>query len=260
MRIALRENLVQAPAGERFARARDLGADGLELLVGPHGVEQHPLCRPGGSALVRSQAQAAGVAVASVFAGAVLEQAPHGKDPAARRRDGQALERLLDACAECGGSALSLPLFGMTDVAAQDPALAEVLAPLAEKARRLQVALVMHSLAPVAAAQALRGRPGSPAVQVAYDLNLASVLQHDAVAEVELVGDALGQVRVRGAGLPNRLPPSAPGAVDFVALARAAGRRQPAPWWVIDQVAGDDVTAELRRDLDFLRQLPGGSG
>src|SRR5262249_9637142 len=63
MRIALSEHLVRAPAAERFAHARELGADGVELTVGPHAFEQHPLWRPGGAALVRSQAEAAGVAV-----------------------------------------------------------------------------------------------------------------------------------------------------------------------------------------------------
>src|SRR5207302_686739 len=102
-------------AGEHFARARELGADGVELLVGPHAFEQHALWPPGGAAAVRAQAEAAGVAVASVRAGVVLDRPPHAADPAARRRAGQTLERLLDACAECG-AALVLPLVGAAEV------------------------------------------------------------------------------------------------------------------------------------------------
>src|SRR5207253_11173515 len=117
VRIALREHLVGlAPAG-RLAAARDLGADGVELTLGPHALDRHLLWRDGGPALLRAQAQAAGVAVPSVFAGFLLDQPLHAADPSARRRAGLTLERLLDACAEAGIAAVVLPLFGAAEVA-----------------------------------------------------------------------------------------------------------------------------------------------
>jgi sugar phosphate isomerase/epimerase len=252
--IALSEHLVSAPAAERLPGVRQLGADGVELIVGPHAVEQHPLWQPGGPTLLRTQAQMAGVAVPSVFAGFVLDQPPHAADPAMRRRAVQTLEHLLDACAEAGIAAVVLPLFGGAEVDgdAASGALVETLTSLAEKAGPRQITLALETPLPIPGAQALLARVANPAVRVAYDVGQAAELGRDASADLEWLGELVCQVRVRDATPDGRRVPLGQGAVNFPALARALARRTTVPWLVLEGVAGAESAGAVRRDLDFL--------
>src|SRR5438552_826362 len=100
--IAISEHVLPGPGAERFARAKELQADGVELRFGPYDVEQHPLWQAEGPTMLRAQAQAAGVVLPSVYAGYFHQFPLHAADPASRRRHAQVLERLLDACAEAG--------------------------------------------------------------------------------------------------------------------------------------------------------------
>src|SRR5437773_1389264 len=108
--MALSEHLLPGPTAERFTLARELGADGVELLFGPYAPEQHLLWRAGGPAELRQRAAVAGVALPSVLAAYFNEHPLGDPDAAARRRHALVLERLLDACSEAGISLIVLPL------------------------------------------------------------------------------------------------------------------------------------------------------
>jgi sugar phosphate isomerase/epimerase len=255
MRIAVSEHLVPGTFRERLAAARELGADGLELLFGPHGHEQHLLWRADGPAGLRSLAEAAGVPLASVFAGYFHERPLSHPDAATRRLHALALERLRDACAEAGVGVLVLPLAGAADLRCEGaPArLVEALAPLAAKAAARQVTVALELAQPLVHLAALRA--SLPDVRVAYDVGQATSLGADVVVDLKLLGDALGQVRVRDVTSDGRRVALGRGAADFPAAARQLAA-QPFPGWcVLESSPGADPRESLRADLSFLRSL-----
>ncbi len=259
MPIAISEHVLPGPASERLARARELQADGVELRFGPHDFEQHPLWQADGPKTLRTQAQAAGIALPSVYAGYFHQFPLSAADPAARRQHGQVLERLLEACAETGVAVLVLPLFGAGDIQ-QEAAyrlLVETLLPATPRALACNLTLALETTLPAAEVQMRLAQWDSPAVRVAYDAGNAAVLGYDVVADCQLLGEALGQVRVKDFSAQGQRVSLGQGMVPFPALAQALGERGSPRWWVLETSPGAE--SSVPTDVDFLRRLLHGS-
>jgi sugar phosphate isomerase/epimerase len=240
---------------DRFARARELHADGVELRFGPHDFEQHSLWQPEGPHALRTQARDADVVLPSVFAGYFHAFPLGAAEAAARRQHAQVLDRLLDACSAAEVPVIVLPLLGAGEVTSEPvpPAFVETLTPLAHKAAACNLTLALETTWPAAAVLALLARVGSPAVRVAYDVGNAAVLGFDAIADFQLLGDALGQVRVRDCTPGGRRASLGQGAVALPALAQALAQRSYQGWWVLEAAAGDERAT--RAEVEFLRRL-----
>jgi sugar phosphate isomerase/epimerase len=250
--IAIGEHLLSGSAADRFDAAREAGVDGIELGFGPYDGEHHPLLQPGQPASLRSQARAAGLSISSVYAGYFHDHALSHPDGDTRRRHAQVLDRLLAAAAEAGARVVVLPLFGAADVREPDAIrrLIDTLGPLADKATGSELLLGLETTLPAAA---LLAETRHPAVRVAYDLGNAVVLGYDAVADVKLLGHAVGQVRVKDCTPDDRRLPLGRGGVPFAAVAGLpAGLRA---WWVLEAGTGEDRLAQARADVAFLRGL-----
>jgi len=255
VRIALSEHLASGPAAERLALARQLGADGVELLLGAYAPEQHLLWRPGGPAELRERAATAGVGLASVHAAYFSEHPLSDSDAATRRRHALILDRLLDACNEAGIATIVLPLLGRAELIEPEafPCLFDVLAPLALKAAARGVRLAFAMPAPLCHLHALRsGLPGAP-LAIAYNVGLAVTLGADPIVDVKLLGDALLQVRVGEVTADGRRTPLGQGVVPWAALKRLLGEQGFTGWCVLGGARGPDLHGAVRADLAFLR-------
>jgi sugar phosphate isomerase/epimerase len=218
--IAIRADLVKSPDNDRFAAARELGADGLELVFGPHDYEHHALWRPGGPADLRALARESGVAISSVLAGYLLDHPFTHPDSAVRSRSLSALERLVEAAAEAEVPVLVLPLFGAAEPGPPEnyPRFAEAVAPLAERANRARVVLALQTLLPVSEARALVSQLTPAVVKLAFDVAAVSRLDRDAVGEARLLGELIAQVRFQ-----YRVGPMGPVSCEWAVLESTGG-------------------------------------
>jgi sugar phosphate isomerase/epimerase len=254
MQIAVGEHVVGGFSPGKLREVRGLGADGAELVFGPHAHERHALWSADGPTSVRQAVADAGLVVASVFAGYFHEHPLTHPDSTARRRHALVLERLLDACAAVGTPTLVIPLApGATDAPLTH--LAESLLPLAEKSSGRRVGIAFEVITPSARVPSLRqAMPPALPSRIAYDLGSSAALGGDAVVELELLGDALAQVRVRDATPEGRRPVGC-GAVDWAAVRRHLQARQYGGWWVLESQSGSDAPGAAREAITYLRGL-----
>jgi sugar phosphate isomerase/epimerase len=259
MPLALSEYVFQGPAAERFRQVQDLQADGLELRFGPHDFEQHLLWQPEGPRLLRSQAQAAGVGLSAVYAGYFHQFPLSVPDPAARQRHSQVLDQLLERCAEAGVAVLVLPLFGTGELQEEAAChrLGEALLSATPKAVACQLTLALETTLPAAEIQTLLTRWGSSAVGVAFDVGNAAFLGYDVIADCQLLGPALCQVRVKDHSAQGQRVPLGQGSVPMAALVQALRQRRFAGWWVLETPAGADASTWARAEVAALRRLLG---
>ncbi len=257
VRIAVSEHVLHGSALERLDLARELQADGVELRFGPYDFEQHPLWLPGGPKTLRAQAQAAGLALPSVYGGYFQQFPLSAADPAARRRHGQVLDRLLDACAEAGVAVLVLPLLGAGELPRDRASdlVVEALTPVTHRALTNNLTLALETILPASELQAFLARVGCPAVRVAYDVGNAAVLGYDALADCQLLGEALGQIRVKDCSPQGLRVPLGRGIVPLAALVQALAQRSFAGWWVLETSASEEAAALARADAEVLRRL-----
>jgi sugar phosphate isomerase/epimerase len=236
--IAIRADLLPTPENASFAAARDLGADGIELVFGPHDYDHHALWRPGGPATLRQQARDNGVAIASVLAGFLLDHPLTHPDSTSRSRALSVMERLVEAAAEAEIPVLVLPLFGAAEVGPPEdyPRFADAIAPLADKANRARVVLALQTLLSASEARALVSQIAPP-VKLAFDVTSVMRLDRDAVAEARLLGELVCQVRFQYRAADRRF--AGPGE----ALARE--------WAVLESVSGE----EPRAAVSWLRRI-----
>jgi sugar phosphate isomerase/epimerase len=227
----------------------------VELAFGPHDFERHALWRPGGPAGLRSQAEAAGVSLPSVYVGYLLDFPLTHPDTVLRQRSASTVDRLIEVAAEAGATTLVLPFLGKAELRlpADVERLAEGLSPLAEKATRFQAALALHTVQPAAESLTLLSRLGPPSLKLAYDPVAALALDRDPVAEWRLFGEAVLQVRV-GERRGSARPVATGTGQQRLAAIIAEWAGHPTIWGVVDSAPGDDPRSGVKAALAFLRE------
>lgn len=258
MYLAVSEDLLPATDSGRWSLARELGADGVELLFGPHDFERHELWQTGGPARLKGAVQAAGLLLPSVSAGYFLDHPLTHPDSLHRQRSAGVLDRLLEAAAEAGATQVVLTLLGDAEPKSQEEAdrLAAAVTPLAEKMHRQQVTLLLRTVLPATDSLALVSRFAPAPVKLSLDVGLAVALGRDPVAESRLLGEAVGQVRLGDRTVPGLRVPLGQGGVPFPSLAREWSGRS-ALWGVLDSPARGETRTEAARALAWLRKTLG---
>jgi sugar phosphate isomerase/epimerase len=256
--LAVGEYVLPGSEAEQFAAARALGADGVELRFGATTGEGTPLLQPGRPAALRSQARAAGVTLASVFAGYLLTQSLHTPDEEAGRQHAEVLRAAVTAAAEAGARVVVLPLFGAVEPRDELAvrALIETLRPCADQAAAVGVVLGLETTLPVTALLALVRRLNHPAMRIAYDVGAAAALGWDSVADLKLLGDTVCQLRVRDGTADGRPMPLGQGVVgkQWSALWSAWQTRDAVErWCVLEVPAQMDAPEWARAGIAFLR-------
>lgn len=241
-----------------FASARALALDGVEVRFGPQDAESHAFLEAGTAAAWRSRARAAGLALPSVYAGYIASHPPSHPDPDVRRRSADVLARVVEAAAEAGARTVVLPLF-----AAAEPrddlavtSLAAALAPLAERAAAVGLALGLETTLPVAALLELLRRLDRVAVRVAYDVGAAAALGYDPAADLKLLGPAVCQLRVRDCTPDGRRVLLGQGVVGArwgaIQAAWSPAEERTERWCVLEVPAAGAPMAWARTEVAFL--------
>jgi sugar phosphate isomerase/epimerase len=197
VRIAVRELALQVPASERLTRARECGADGIELCFGPYEFDNHPFLQLDGAAVLQQRSQALGIELTSAYAGHLHDASLADADVVRRQRQISALARLIDASGRAGVRVVVVPLFRSAPRVESDALakLRSILVPLAEQAKAQGVTLAVEAAWPVNALQSFLG--ASCALHVAYDVGNAFRLGYDPLTDLSLLGDQVIQVRLR---------------------------------------------------------------
>jgi hexulose-6-phosphate isomerase len=189
MRIGIIEGRLGQPPEARFARAREIGFDAVELSFHAQAYETLPLWTEEGAARVRRLAAEAGVAVPSVCATYFNQYAFASPDAAERERCVEVLRRLIDTAATAGLRTILLPFFGVAEL--QTPADRELAATMvgrcAGQAAAAGVRLGIEATLPVdqlRAMVALAGQDAPQAVGVYYDVGNVCPAGYDAEADL----------------------------------------------------------------------------
>jgi sugar phosphate isomerase/epimerase len=242
---------------DSFARARALGADGVELRFGPQDIEHHALLQAGMSARLRSQARAAGILVPSVYAGYIASHPLSDPDTALRSRHAAVVANVVEAAAEVGARVIVIPLFGAAEPRDERDvtALGETLRPLADRAATAGLTLGLESALPVTALFALLKRVDHPAVCVAYDLGTGAAIGQDPVAALKLLDGAVCQLRIRDCSRAGQRVVLGQGAVaeQWPAIRQVWAAADSERWCVLEVPAGSNPVEWARAELAFLR-------
>lgn len=254
MRITcLEEMLGEVPVGERFARARAAGFDGVDLR-GDH--------LPRDTAAARSAVAETALPVVSVYGrlpGPLLAATAAERAEAVQVVRG----RISDAAQVGAGRLILVPVFGDSRVPVaepEEPELGELVVLLAELARPAEAARVELVLEPLnrsethllrSPAQAARvaRQVGSPWVGTMLDTYHADREGQDMEAEIEAAGDRLRLVHLsdRDRKLPGE------GGIDFARVLRALERAGYAGYCGLE-CRGSFEVERLRTSVGRLRE------
>jgi sugar phosphate isomerase/epimerase len=194
-----------------------------------------------------------------VSAGFITRQGLIDPEPARRQEISVLLERVLEACQAAGGGVLHLPCHGASEPrsAGERQLLLEVLRPLVQKAAALDVRLALDALEPADVCRDWVNALHGPPVGVAYDTGNARAAGQELAADLQLLGSALYQVRLRDRSKREPFPSVTLGAgqVDFGAVLKALVELRYEGWLIPEAPSGDAPAEAARRSLQFLSTL-----
>lgn len=259
MRIAIPDHLLRVPPVEALTVARELGLDGVELTVGAYNAEGHPLLGGASASTLAERAAATCVAIASASASFVTRWGLIDPQVHVRQKSAGLVERLLEGCQAAAIPLLHLPCQGASEPRsrADQQLLLEVLRPMVRCAEDLGVALVLDTLEPADTCREWLTALKSPAARAVCDVGNARAAGRDVVAELQLLGETLAQVRLRDRARrePFASVPLGEGSVDFAAILETLSRRSFAGWLILEGPSGDDPRAAAKHSVGLVRSL-----
>jgi sugar phosphate isomerase/epimerase len=237
---------------DAIATAATLGVDGIELFVRPEDVPTF-LQDGAGARALGDRARQAGVPVRSLcltFMPRAEDRLADTDEPKRARAVGQAAAAI-ERCADVGGQVVLFPGLPPADDAAAVDAYARSVQELAPRAEALGLRIGLESGYTAEQVEMMLGRIGKPGVVGDYfDLGNAAGRGMDPAAEVRSRGRAIVQVHVkgvRGAGLDA-------GTVDLAAVKQALADIGYDDWLLLETPAGEDPTANARKNLAVLKE------
>jgi L-ribulose-5-phosphate 3-epimerase len=260
MKIGIRDGCLQQPWPAAFEMAARAGFDGLELDLGAD-YEQTLLWSADGRRQLHDLIEASGVELASFCAGVCWTYSPASDDPATR---GRIRDMLATACAhsaELGVKWILVPVTpgeeGVTHEIGTRRWI-EMMADLAPLAADLGVILCLENVGrgygkSAAELAHMVDTVSSPGLKVYYDVGNALAFGNDPVAEIEFLGDRIGEVHIkeRDADLLGE------GVVPIAACLSALLALGYDGWLVLETAPTADPEAAARHNLEYLRGLPG---
>jgi sugar phosphate isomerase/epimerase len=190
MRIGIIEGRLGQPPEARFARAREIGFDAVELSFHAQAYETLPLWTEEGAARVRRLAAEAGVAVPSVCATYFNQYAFASPDAAERERCVEVLRRLIDTSAAAGLRTILLPFFGNGALKTQEEMdyVGDVLREHAPAAEKAGIILGLEDTISAKDNVRIMERTKSPAVLTYYDVGNSTRNGFDVLSEIKWLG------------------------------------------------------------------------
>jgi sugar phosphate isomerase/epimerase len=260
MKIGIRDGCLQQPWPVAFDMAARVGFDGLELDLGAD-YEQTLLWSAAGRRQLHDLIGASGIELASFCAGVCWTYSPASDDPATGARIRDMLAAACAYSAEFGVRWILVPVTPGEEGVSHESGTQrwiDMMAELAPVAADLGVALCLENvgrgygksaaeLAHMADTVASRG------LKVYYDVGNALAFGNDPVAEIQFLGDRIGEVHIkeRDADLLGE------GVVPIAACLSALRELGYDDWLVLETAPTVDPEAAARHNLRYLRGLLG---
>jgi inosose dehydratase len=255
MKVAIPEHALRVPVSQVFAAAHELGFEGVELSIGAFAPQEHLLFQPEGPAQLRQLATESGKTIASISAGFLYQH----RGLRSSSLVAELLDRLVEAAAAASAGAVHLPFLGASEIRGsqdRDHAVA-LLRRLVEKAASQGVACLVETLLPAEDWRGFLNQCGTSGCLAAYDVGNARAVGRDVRAEIQLLGDRLGQVRIkdRERREPFASVPLGQGHVDVRGILQSLKQMAYQHWLVLDTPGGAEPYQSARANLEYLRGL-----
>ena len=258
MKIGIRDGCLQQPWQGAFDMAARTGFDGLELDLGAD-YEQTLLWSAAGRQKLHDLIGASGIELASFCAGVCWTHSPASEDPATRGRIRDMLATACAHAAEFGVRWILVPITpgeeGVTHETGTQRWI-QMAAELAPLAADLGVVLCLENVGrgygkSAAELANMVDTVRSPGVKVYYDVGNALAFGNDPVAEIEFLGDRIGEVHIkeRDADLLGE------GVVPIAACLSALRDLGYDDWLVLETAPTADPEAAASHNLRYLQRL-----
>ncbi|MEO2007024.1 MAG: sugar phosphate isomerase/epimerase family protein [Candidatus Poribacteria bacterium] len=254
MQFGIRDGMLGVPFEERFAKAAELGFDGVELCLGGD-YKEHPLFSEAGMEQIQTLADASGVAVSSFSPGAFTSYTYLNEDGDTRQEGIRKLNHLSRMAPQFGVDLILVPFFGngkIPDDKVTDARLVDGLKETGAVAAKYGVSLAIESTLNAEQHAALVDAVGSDSVGVYYDMGNATSGGCDSVAEIRDLGTkyitAIHMKDTGGAHLGE-------GEVDFTAVGASILGTGYDGWLILETPTKDDHDVSNQKNLDFTKAL-----
>ncbi|MBT3270155.1 sugar phosphate isomerase/epimerase [Candidatus Poribacteria bacterium] len=254
MQFGIRDGMLGVPFEERFAKAAELGFDGVELCLGGD-YKDHPLFSEAGMEQTEALAADAGIAVAAFSPGAFTSYTYLNDDDDTRQEGIRKLNHLSRMAPQFGVDFILVPFFGngkIPDDKVTDARLVDGLKETGSVAGKYGVTLAIESTLNAAQHIALVDAVGLDSVGVYYDMGNATSGGNDSVAEIERMGTKyIAALHMKDTG-GNHL---GEGEVDFAAVGAAIVASGYDGWLTLETPTKDDNDASNRKNLEYTKSL-----
>lgn len=259
MQYAIVESVLGPDRDARFALARELGFDGVELMFGAQEYEQLHLWTIPGAARVRRLAAEVGVALPSVCATYFNRYGFVSDDPAVRRQSLDVLRRLCETAAEAGLRTILIPCFGAGEIRSGDAThharIVEALAACADHAEARELVLGLEATLPAQELIQLVRQVDHPAVQTYFDVGNVVPAGYDPAKELLALAPYLCQVHIKDRRRDGETVALGAGDVDLRAVARALRTIRYDRWLVLETPGGQDYRHAAAHNLHVIRRI-----
>lgn len=251
MKVGIRDGMLPFSFEESFAKAKEIGFDGVEICMGVN-YREHPLWQEGGIDKVNQLAESAGIEVPSLSPGGFTAYSfMHPRD--STRTEGIAkLQYLAEVCPEVGAKVILVPFFGggqIADEHIESPRFIDGLKMAAETAEQQGVFLAIESTLRADQHAQIIENVGSSAVGVYYDMGNATGFGYDSPAEIRSLGGAITQMHIKDTDGNH----AGEGDVDFPAVFESVHAIGYDSWFVLETPGKDDPVGSAAKNLGFVR-------
>jgi sugar phosphate isomerase/epimerase len=269
MKYSVLERTVPSENGtvDTFHDAGTAGFDGISLQIDGPDPTTHLSWSPEGRAKLRRAAVESGVEVASLcpsfyWQGWDGEAGLVSDDPSQRKKAMNALEHSIDAAGALSADTVLLPFFRVCELTEEKhkDRVIDALSNVADTAELIDVTITMETTLPAAENAQIVDAVDSPAVKICYDAaNKVALYGMDALNEIELLGDRIGEYHVKDfleppPDFPDNYVPLGEGAVDQQAVASAL-QAVGYDGWAVLETEVDKELSYTADELDYTQSL-----
>jgi len=254
-RVGIMEDNLGNPPNGRFALAREIGFDAVELTFGATEPETLPLWTVEGARRLRQQASEFDVAIPSVCATYFNTFGLGSADGTERKRSIDVLKRLIDTSSEAGAKVILLPFFGtgaMETADAQQRAVDSVGA-CARRANERSMKLGIEATLPAVILRDIAIRVMDLAVGVYYDVGNVQPVGYNVVSDLRTLADVLVGIHIKDRKNNGDNVPLGRGDVNFPQVKQGLREANYRGYLVLETPHEDDPRVGDAANLAFLK-------
>jgi len=253
MKFGIRTASLKLDWQESLAKARELGFDGIELVV-KSDEQIDMLRRSEGQATVRKWCADYGAEVAALSFARYRDNNWALPDSEARKRGVQAVEEMCDASQAIGATAILLPHFDRKKIDLDKTELENFIdgcRKAAPKAEQTQVFLSIETSFSVEMLIQIVDTVNSPYVGVYQDVANALSYGHDSVDMLKRLGKRINMIHIKDTDQKML----GGGRVDFPGCVEAITSIPYDGWLVLETPPGDDPMESARKNGQFIKKF-----